>query len=69
MELVKLDDYRWEIPRTGRMRVPGKIFASEHLIRHVVSERAPEQVANVAHLPGIVGQSIAMPDIHPNPNA
>jgi tRNA-splicing ligase RtcB len=64
MELIKIDDYRWEIPQTGGMRVPGRIFASETLIRHVISERAPEQVANVAHLPGIVGQSLAMPDIH-----
>ncbi len=64
MNLKRIDDYRWEIPQTGGMRVPGMIYASEFLIEPVISDRAPEQVANVAQLPGIVGYSLAMPDIH-----
>jgi len=44
--------------------VPGLVFASERLIDSIRGDPAIEQVANVAHLPGIVGHSIAMPDIH-----
>ncbi|MDR7420527.1 MAG: RtcB family protein [Armatimonadota bacterium] len=64
--LKKIDDYRWEIPATYKagMRVPGLIFADERMIRLMGEEQAFEQVANVATLPGIVGRSLAMPDIH-----
>ncbi len=64
--LRKIDDYRWEIPRSYKagMVVPGLIFASESMLSHIMEERALEQVANVAFLPGIVGHSLAMPDIH-----
>ncbi|MCX7926744.1 MAG: RtcB family protein [Candidatus Omnitrophica bacterium] len=46
------------------MRVPGIIYASEKLLKDILQDRAPEQVANVAFLPGIVRASLAMPDIH-----
>jgi len=64
--LKKIDDYRWEIPRSYKsgMAVPGLIFASESMLSHIWKERALEQVANVAFLPGIVDHSLAMPDIH-----
>ena len=62
--LRRLDEYRWEIPRTGGMRVPGLVFASEVLAEGVREDPALDQVANVAHLPGIVVASMAMPDIH-----
>ena len=62
--LRKIDDYRYMIPKTGGMRVPGLIYASPKLLRHIESERTPGQVMNVAHLPGIVKYSLAMPDIH-----
>lgn len=64
MELSQLDDTRWEIPPTDGMAVPGVVFASEELILKASEDRAIQQVANVAHLPGIVGASFAMPDIH-----
>src|SRR5687768_8424542 len=64
LELVQLDDYRWLVPQQGKMRVDGLIFADERLMRDIRSDQAVEQVANVAHLPGIVGRSIGMPDIH-----
>ncbi len=62
----KIDDYRWEIPTSYKagMRVPGLIYASEAMLMHIFEERVFEQVANVAFLPGIVGHSLAMPDIH-----
>ena len=62
--LRQLSDVVWEIPATGGMRAPGRVFASEPLIVKAQSDKAVDQVANVAHLPGIVGASFAMPDIH-----
>lgn len=64
--LKKVDDYRWEIPVSYKpgMRVPGLVFADERMLRQIAEEQALEQVANVATLPGIVGHSLAMPDIH-----
>ncbi|MEW6685083.1 MAG: RtcB family protein [Candidatus Edwardsbacteria bacterium] len=64
--LEKVDDYRWLIPQTYQpgMRVPGLIYADEELIRQIRIDQTPKQVANVAHLPGIVKYSYAMPDIH-----
>ena len=64
--LEKVDDFRWRIPESYKlgMRVGGLLFASEAMISELREEQAPEQVANVAFLPGIVGHSLAMPDIH-----
>jgi len=65
-QLIRVDDYRWKIPKdykTG-MRVPGLIYASERMLESMREEQTPEQVANVAFLPGILGYSLAMPDIH-----
>ncbi len=63
-DLIKIDDYTWELPRTGSMRVPGRIYASAAMIETIRREDALTQVANVAGLPGIVKASLAMPDIH-----
>jgi tRNA-splicing ligase RtcB len=64
--LKQLDDYRWEIPAGAvpGMHVPGRIYADAALIAQIREDQAVLQVANVATLPGIVGYSIAMPDIH-----
>jgi tRNA-splicing ligase RtcB len=64
--LNKIDDYRWEIPKSYKpgMRVPGLIYADEKMLEGIRQEQAAEQVVNVAFLPGIVGHSLAMPDIH-----
>ena len=64
--LKKVDDYRWEIPQSYKegMRVPGLIYADEPMLEHIREDQTPEQVANVACLPGIVARSLAMPDIH-----
>jgi tRNA-splicing ligase RtcB len=61
--LTRIDDCEWQLPRSGAMRVPGVIFADEALIR-AMDVKVPEQVANVAMLPGIVRASYAMPDAH-----
>ena len=64
MEILRVHDYLWEIPRSGEMRVPGRIYANEHMLDEIRDDPAVTQVANVACLPGIVGYSLAMPDIH-----
>jgi tRNA-splicing ligase RtcB len=46
------------------MRVDGIIFADDKLIEQIKSDQGPEQVVNVATLPGIQCASLAMPDIH-----
>ncbi len=62
----KVEPFVWKIPQgtVAGMRVPGIVYASDDLIRKAVDDRAVEQVANVATLPGIVRASYAMPDIH-----
>ena len=62
--LKQIDDYRWEIPQTGDMRVPGIVYASSSLLTAEDSQDAFTQVANVATLPGIIKASMAMPDMH-----
>jgi len=66
MKIRSIDPHRWEIERQGGMRVPGLVYASEGMIRDIQDkhDNSLEQVANVAHLPGIVKYSLAMPDIH-----
>ncbi|HXF94888.1 MAG TPA: RtcB family protein [Gemmatimonadales bacterium] len=64
LKVERIDAYRWRVPRQGGMRTEGLIFADEALMQALEGDQAVQQVANVAHLPGIVGPSIAMPDIH-----
>ena len=62
--LEKLDENRWLLPQTGSMRVPGIIYANDKIHDLLQHDESTKQVANVAHLPGIVNFSLAMPDIH-----
>jgi tRNA-splicing ligase RtcB (3'-phosphate/5'-hydroxy nucleic acid ligase) len=64
MQLVRRSDWVWEIPQTGAMRVPGRVYASARMVGDMRDDPCLTQVANVACLPGIVGYSLAMPDIH-----
>ncbi|HZO15003.1 MAG TPA: RtcB family protein, partial [Polyangiaceae bacterium] len=64
IKLKQIGDFLWEIPREGRMRVPGRVYLAPEQVAQVRKDKALEQVVNVAHLPGIVGYSLAMPDIH-----
>jgi len=65
-QIERVDDYRWRISRDYQdgMRVPGLIYATEDMLNQITDNQAFKQVANVAHLPGIVKYSLAMPDIH-----
>ena len=64
--LEQVDECCWRIPKSYKqgMRVDGLIFADERLMRQIRLDQAPDQVANVATLPGIQAASLAMPDIH-----
>jgi len=62
--LEKVNEFTWRIPATDRMRTDGIIYASRRLMELIEKDNSPQQVANVAMLPGIVGNSMAMPDIH-----
>lgn len=66
MELERLEDHTWKVPVgfVDGMRVPGIVFGTKELVDKAVEDRAVVQVANVATLPGMVGASYAMPDIH-----
>jgi len=64
IRLERVDPWRLRIPRTGAMRADGLIYADEGMARLLAGDQSPQQVANVACLPGLVGPSLAMPDIH-----
>jgi len=64
LELKKIDEWRWEIPKTGCMRVPGRLYADEAILEDISADKSLRQVANVACLPGVINYSFAMPDIH-----
>lgn len=64
--LEKIDNYRWRIPKSFMpgMRVPGIVYADQNLLKYIRHDKALQQVADVATLPGIVKASLAMPDCH-----
>jgi len=64
MEIQRLGDVLWEIPRTGGMQVPARVYASEAQMAALRDDPALAQLVNVAHLPGCVGHVLAMPDVH-----
>jgi tRNA-splicing ligase RtcB len=64
IKIQKFDDWRWRIPREGKMRTEGLVYADEKMMKDIRNDQSLFQVVNVATLPGIVGKSMAMPDIH-----
>lgn len=62
--LKQIDNTRWQIDKSGPMNTRGIIYADEQMIPMIEKDDSLAQVANVACLPGIVGPSMAMPDIH-----
>jgi len=64
MKLNPISPYSYEIPQTGDMRVPGRIFMSRCMAARLTEEEALKQVANVATLPGVLTAAMAMPDMH-----
>lgn len=64
MELQQIDKYRWKVPRTGNMNVPGIVYSTAAMLKRSDHREPIKQVANVATLPGILKASLAMPDMH-----
>jgi len=64
IKMERIDDNRWLLPQIGGMKVPGIIYANEKIRQLLKGDESTRQVANVAHLPGIVNYSLAMPDVH-----
>ncbi len=63
--IEKIHDHLFEIPAQGNMRVPGRIYANDAMMKTILEEdESLQQVINVAQLPGIQKYSLAMPDIH-----
>ena len=62
--LESSDGLRYRLPREGQMRTGVVVYASAALLEHIKQDLSLEQAMNVATLPGIVGSSLAMPDIH-----
>jgi tRNA-splicing ligase RtcB len=66
VHLERIDAVRFRIPRDERrgMRTGVLVFGSEAILEQIGGDLSLEQAMNVATLPGIVGPSLAMPDIH-----
>lgn len=64
MQLEKISDYSWKVPKNGAMRVDGVVYASRKMLDDISNDESLQQVINVATLPGIVKASLAMPDMH-----
>jgi tRNA-splicing ligase RtcB len=66
VRLDRLDEFRWRVPigAVEGMRAEGLLFSNEALLQAAEGDASLQQLANVATLPGIVGRSLAMPDIH-----
>jgi Uncharacterized conserved protein len=64
MEIVRISDFIWEIPKSGEMKVPARIYASEKLMELAKRDQTLQQARNVACLPGIQRMSYVMPDAH-----
>jgi tRNA-splicing ligase RtcB len=63
-EIKKISENIYEIPKEGKMNVPGRIYASEAILNEIKEDKTLEQVKNVAQLPGIINYSIALADCH-----
>jgi len=64
MEVKRLDEFVYEIPRQGQMRVPAVIYASSKLLESIKRDKTLLQAQNVASLPGIQKKAFVMPDGH-----
>lgn len=64
MDLKRIDDFAWEIPKHGSMRVPTVIYTSSKLLESVKRDLTLKQAKNVACLRGIQRMAYVMPDAH-----
>ncbi len=64
MDLREVSENIYEIPKSGDMKVPARVYASEKLLEKIKGDKTLEQIKNVASLPGIQEYAIALPDAH-----
>jgi tRNA-splicing ligase RtcB len=64
VDLRKISENVWEIPKQGDMKVPAIIYASARLLDDIRRDMTLTQARNVACLPGIERMSYVMPDAH-----
>ncbi|MBW2996665.1 RtcB family protein [Candidatus Woesearchaeota archaeon] len=64
VEIKKISDILWEIPKTEGMKVPCRVYASEKLLEKMKQDRTLMQGRNIAFLPGIYKYALVMPDGH-----
>lgn len=64
MNINKISDVLWEIPRTDKMLVPVRIYAAKQMLEKIQQDRTLIQATNTAQLKGIVKHSIVLPDAH-----
>lgn len=64
MQYNRLDPTKIEIPKTEKMNTNCIIYINKKLESLISKDMSLDQVKNVACLPGIVGSSLGMPDIH-----
>jgi len=65
-DLIKINDYTYEIPQTYRsdMIVPARVYANEAMMEDLFADRALWQLVNMTTLPAIQKYAFGMPDIH-----
>jgi len=66
MNFERLTNYKYRIPREGKMEVDAAFYASDKILDDLEAEDYASlgQLQNVATLPGIVEPALTMPDIH-----
>jgi tRNA-splicing ligase RtcB len=66
MNFERLGEYKYRIPREGKMEVDAAFYASEKILEDLRAENyaSLKQLQNIATLPGIVEPALTMPDIH-----
>ncbi len=64
LKIDKIDNYIWQIKKTGKMNVPINIFASEKILDKIKEDKTLSQAKNMAAMPGVVKNIIVLPDAH-----
>lgn len=64
MEIKKISENVYEIPKEAGMNAPVRVYSSEKILDDIKLDKTLEQAKNVAHLPGIIKYSIALADAH-----
>jgi tRNA-splicing ligase RtcB (3'-phosphate/5'-hydroxy nucleic acid ligase) len=65
-DFEEISPFRWRLSKKKHraMKADAEIFASADILQQALADASIEQVINVACLPGLAGNSLAMPDIH-----